>query len=81
MFSADYIEKMLEYHGDIVLVILYNMPFSALKAAKKACKGTNIKVAYDCTEWADVTDGNALKRFVKKRDEKLIRNKLADVAD
>lgn len=81
MFSADYIKKMLEYHKDIVLVILYNMPFSALKAAKKACKGTNIKVAYDCTEWADVTDGNALKRFVKKRDEKLIRNKLADVAD
>ena len=28
-----------------------------------------------------MTDGNALKRFVKKRDEKLIRNKLADVAD
>ena len=81
MFSADYIKKMLEYHKNIVLVILYNMPFSALKAAKKACKGTNIKVAYDCTEWADVTDGNALKRFVKKRDEKLIRNKLADVAD
>ena len=81
MFSADYIKKMLEYHKDIVLVILYNMPFSALKAAKKACKGTNIKVAYDCTEWADVTDGNALKRFVKKRDEKLIRNKLAGTAD
>ena len=48
---------------------------------KKACKGTNIKVAYDCTEWADVTDGNAVKRFVKKHDEKLIRTKLADAAD
>ena len=81
MYSAEYINKMIKLHGDIVLVILYNMPFSALKAAKKACQGTNIKVAYDCTEWADVTDGNAVKRFVKKRDEKLIRNKLADVAD
>ena len=81
MFSADYIEKMLEYHGDIVLVILYNMPFSALKAAKKACKNKNIKVAYDCTEWADVTDGNAIKRIVKKHDEKLIRNKLDRAAD
>ena len=81
MYSAEYITKMLKLHEDIVLVILYNMPFSALKAAKKACKGTNLKVAYDCTEWADVTDGNAVKRFVKKRDEKLIRNKLADVAD
>lgn len=81
MYSAEYIQKMLRLHGDIVLVILYNMPFSALKAAKKACKGKDIKVAYDCTEWADVTDGNTVKRFVKKRDEKLIRNKLADVAD
>ena len=81
MYSAEYIEKMLKLHEDIVLVILYNMPFSALKAAKKACKGRNIKVAYDCTEWADVTDGNAVKRFVKKRDEKLIRTKLANAAD
>ena len=81
MYSAEYIKKMIKFHEDIVLVILYNMPFSALKAAKKVCKGKNIKVAYDCTEWADVTDGNAVKRFVKKRDEKLIRNKLADAAD
>ena len=81
MYSAEYIEKILRFHGDIVLVILYNMPFSALKAAKKACKGKNIRVAYDCTEWADVTDGNAVKRFVKKRDEKLIRNQLAAAAD
>lgn len=81
MYSAEYIEKMIKLHEDTVLVILYNMPFSALKAAKKVCKGRNIKVAYDCTEWADVTDGNAVKRFVKKRDEKLIRNKLADAAD
>ena len=81
MYSSEYINKMIKLHEDIVLVILYNMPFSALKAAKKACKGTNIKVAYDCTEWADVTDGNAVKRFVKKHDEKLIRNKLADAAD
>ena len=80
MYSAEYIEKMIKLHEDIVLVILYNMPFSALKAAKKACKGKNIRVAYDCTEWADVTDGNAVKRFVKKHDEKLIRTKLADVA-
>lgn len=81
MYSAEYIEKMLKIHGEIVLVILYNMPFSALKAAKKACKKKNIKVAYDCTEWSDVTNGNAVKRFVKVRDEKLIRNKLADVAE
>ena len=81
MYSAEYIEQILRFHGDIVLVILYNMPFSALKAAKKACKGKNIRVAYDCTEWADVTDGNAVKRFVKKHDEKLIRTKLADAAD
>ena len=81
MYSAEYIEKMIKLHEDIVLVILYNMPFSALKAVKKACKGKNIRVAYDCTEWADVTDGNAVKRFVKKHDEKLIRNKLADAAD
>ena len=81
MYSAEYIEKMLKIHGDIVLVILYNMPFSALKAAKKVCKSKSIKVAYDCTEWSDVTDGNAVKRFVKSRDEKLIRNKLADAAD
>ena len=81
MYSAEYIEKMLEIHGDIILVILYNMPFSALKAAKKACKKKNIKVAYDCTEWSDVTDGNAVKRFVKAHDEKLVRNKLANVAD
>ena len=81
MYSAEYINKMLDYHQDIILVVLYNMPFSALKAAKKACKKKNIKVAYDCTEWTDVTDGNAVKRFVKAHDEKLIRNKLADLAD
>ena len=81
MYSSEYINIMIKLHEDIVLVILYNMPFSALKAAKKACKGRNIKVAYDCTEWADVTDGNAVKRFVKKRDEKLIRTKLANAAD
>ena len=81
MYSSEYINKMIKLHEDIVLVILYNMPFSALKAAKKACKGRNIKVAYDCTEWADVTDGNAVKKKKKKHDEKLIRNKLADAAD
>ena len=81
MFSADSIERMLAIHGNTVLVILYNMPFSALVAAKKVCKKRNISIAYDCTEWTDVTEGNVIKRFVKRRDEKLIRNKLADVAD
>lgn len=81
MFSADAIEKMLAIYENTVLVILYNMPFSAFMAAKKVCKKRNIRVAYDCTEWTDVTEGNAIKRLVKKRDEKLIRNKLAEVAD
>ena len=81
MTSVGYLNEMLQLHRDIALVILYNMPYSALRAAKKACKGTNIRVAYDCTEWTDVTDGNAVKRFVKKRDERLIRSRLTDIAD
>ena len=44
MYSSEYINKMIKLHEDIVLVILYNMPFSALKAAKKVCKGRNLKV-------------------------------------
>ena len=41
MTTADYVDEMLRLHGDIVLVILYNMPFAALKAAKKACREKN----------------------------------------
>jgi hypothetical protein len=37
----EYIEKMIKLHEDIVLVILYNMPFSALKVAKKVCKAVS----------------------------------------
>lgn len=71
MYSADYIEEMLKLHGDIVLVILYNMPFSALKAAKRVCKKRSIKVAYDCTEWTDVTDGNASNDLSKDTTKSL----------
>lgn len=81
MVSVSYIRQMLQRHGDIVLVILYNMPFSAVKAAVRFCKKRNIRVAYDCTEWTGVTDGNAVKQFVKKRDERLIREKLPDAVD
>lgn len=81
MVSVDYLRQMLRLHGDIVLVILYNMPYSAVKAARKFCEKRNIRVSYDCTEWTGVTDGNAVKRFIKKRDERLIREKLPKVTD
>lgn len=81
MWSVKNIQAVMEKQGDVCMVILYNVPFVLLKRVKHALKGTNIKVVYDCTEWADVTDGSFAKRIAKKCDEYFIRTKIADVAD
>lgn len=81
MWSVKNIQAVIEEQGDVCMVILYNVPFVLLKRVKHALKSTNIKVAYDCTEWAGVTDGSFAKQMAKKIDEHFIRTKLADVAD
>jgi glycosyltransferase involved in cell wall biosynthesis len=81
MWSVKNIQAVMETQGDVCMVILYNVPFVLLKRVKHALKNTNIKVVYDCTEWADVTDGSYAKRIAKKCDEHFIRTKIADVAD
>lgn len=81
MWSVKNIEAVMEKQGDVCMVILYNVPFVLLKRVKHALRNTNIKVVYDCTEWADVTDGSFAKRMAKKCDEYFIRTKIADVAD
>lgn len=81
MWSVKNIQAVIKKQGDVCMVILYNVPFVLLKRVKHALKNTNVKVVYDCTEWADVTDGSFAKRIAKKCDEHFIRTKIADVAD
>ena len=81
MWSVKNIQAVMKKQGDVCMVILYNVPFVLLKRVKHALKSTNIKVVYDCTEWADVTDGSFAKRIAKKCDEHFIRTKIDDVAD
>lgn len=81
MWSVKNIQAVMEKQGDVCMVILYNVPFVLLKRVKHALKFTNIKVVYDCTEWAGVTDGSFAKQIAKKCDEHFIRTKIADVAD
>lgn len=81
MWSVKNIQAVMKKQGDVCMVILYNVPFVLLKRVKHALKSTNISVVYDCTEWADVTDGSFAKRMAKKIDEHFIRTKIADVAD
>ncbi len=81
MWSVKNIQAVMEKQGDVCMVILYNVPFVLLKRVKYALRNTDIKVVYDCTEWADVTDGSFAKRMAKKIDEHFIRTKIADVAD
>lgn len=79
MVSVSSIGAVIEKTREPDLIILYNSPFSLLRSVKRAFPNT--KVAYDCTEWSDTTDGSIVKRLVKKADERNIRTKIDKVAD
>ena len=71
--STEHIRMTAERCGDVAAVILYNRPCAAIAACRRALKPMGIKVICDFTEWTDHTEGTALKRLVKKADEKLVR--------
>lgn len=81
MGSVRKIAAVAEKYSDVKMVLLYNVPFLLLKNCKAYFGKRNIKVCYDCTEWTPVTDGSFAKRFIKKWDCKLIRNRLGKEAD
>lgn len=81
MCSIKNIQIVVDKYDDVCMIILYNVPFVLLKRVKSVFRKTGIKVVYDCTEWTGVTEGSFIKKTVKRLDEYLIRNKIADVAD
>ena len=81
MCSVKNIKMLAEQYDDTCMIILYNAPFVLLQTAKRHFKKSKIKVVYDCTEWTTVTDGSIIKRFIKKIDERFVRQKAGSVAD
>ncbi len=80
MFDVSDLAILAEkYHAEAVM--LYNMPYSAVRAAVKCFSKKNIRVFYDCTEWNGFTEGNVIKRAVKKADSRLIESRLASACD
>lgn len=81
MGSIRNIAAVAAHYSDAIMVLLYNVPFLLLKNCKAYFGKRNIKVCYDCTEWTPVTEGSFAKRFIKKWDCKLIRNRLGKESD
>lgn len=81
IFDTLNIEAVAEKYSDTCLIICYNVPLATYKSVKNVFAVKNIKVAYDCTEWNDYTEGALPKRLYKKFDEKQIRTKLNRVCD
>ena len=79
LVSADELLSLAEQQDDLRAVILYNLPYITVKAVKKAFRGTDVTVAYDCTEWTDYTEGSFPKRLYKKLDAKDIEKKLPKI--
>ena len=77
LYDVSDVRAVSEAYADLRLVVAYNLPFATFKALKKAFSGTDVRVAYDCTEWNGYAEGSLPKRLYKKRDEKQIRTKLA----
>lgn len=75
------LKKLVKNEAETKLVILYNVPFITLFLAKLFLKLRSIDVAYDCTEWTQVTDGSAIKKIFKFVDELFIRRLMHRVAD
>lgn len=81
MYDTTAIKNVCDRYSDVRMIILYDMPYFSLLAAKSAFSKMEIKVVYDCAEWADATEGSFLKRYYKKFDDMLIRKCLSKKAD
>lgn len=68
LFSVDHLLSLAERYSDLKLVVVYNLPYVTYLSVKNAFKNTEIKVAYDCTEWSSYTEGSVFKRIYKKID-------------
>ena len=75
------LKSLVKNEAETSLVILYNVPFITLVLAKLFLNARGIEVAYDCTEWTQVTDGSVIKRIFKYVDELFIRRLMHLVAD
>ena len=76
MFDIGNLQNLARQYPDTAAVILYNTTYASLLAAKKAFSPQGIRVIYDCTEWNGYTEGNIIKRVVKKLDAGLIESGL-----
>lgn len=81
IYQTDNIETVVSQYNDTFLIITYNVPFATYKAIKKVFGRKKIRVAYDCTEWNDYSEGLFLKGLYKKHDEKQIRTRLHTICD
>ena len=81
VFDISTIQSLIDRFSDVKLVIAYNIPYSKFSNLKKYLYKKGIPVAYDCTEWNDLTDGNVLKRVYKKLDLFQIKHFLDKKAD
>lgn len=75
------VDFVFENYPELSEIILYNLPYKTVKCISKWAKKHDIKVFYDCTEWSAETDGNKIKKFIKKIDSKSIINKLCRKLD
>lgn len=67
------VRKLVDEYGNVKAVIVYNLAYAGYKAVKRAFRGTDVTVAYDCTEWETYSDGFLIKRWYKRFDEWEIR--------
>ena len=81
VFDISTIIQLINRFTDTKLVVAYNIPYSKFSNLKKYLYKKGISVAFDCTEWNDLTDGNILKRLYKKLDLFQIKHFLDKKAD
>ena len=81
MFSTKNMDALVRKYKDVKMILLYNAPYALYRRCYRQFHKRNIKVCYDCTEWTTVTDGNIIKRLMKKWDGGLIRKRLGKKTD
>ncbi|EIF5084242.1 glycosyltransferase [Clostridium perfringens] len=75
------IEKIIEYYGDVVAIMGYNLPSTVTMLIMNICKKNSIKYLVDCTEWYSTKHMSFFKKPFFALDNFLtmrILNKKAD---
>lgn len=68
LMNINDIKEIINNYNDVKAVILYNYQALAYSKLIKWCKGKDIKVIADCTEWYGIGKGNLIFKIIKKLD-------------